>query len=509
MEIIKSDIVSLHGAVVSMQGGRTENQDDYAFLDTPLGFLLVVCDGMGGGPGGKTASYIAKYEISKTLLDCNPQTPREHAFKMAVARAHERLEAKMDENPSLSGMGSTFVAVLVNQQSVIIAHAGDSRCYLLRGRRCLYRSNDHSLVAELVRKKVMTEEEARQSPQSNVITRGLGSTKNQVPEIEEIPYCKGDRFVLCTDGVWGMMPQKDLLDRLNAKSDIQTIVSNLSTAIDKMGFLHGGHHDNHTLAMFEVETSSKLKPQRNWKQIGLWVMASCVAIFVLALCIWGILWLTGRNTNKERTALSGSTSAYTVGTQSSARTTQDASATYSSQEGEHTKAEDIKEENESLKQNSDTKVSIGKDSLLNAIRKNKAKEDPEATSQKDTAKTISDAPKESSSALSSETVQKIINRYNKAKDVAEPSVGEANKKLEPLHQEIKSLVKDLAEQTQKSEVYSTVEAIGRAVDYPENWYVDKNPDATTKRYGLTASSKKSIDKLINKLTELKTKFQHK
>ena len=105
---IKSNILLLHGFAESLQGGRAENQDDWAYLDTPLGFMLVLCDGMGGGPGGKTASYIAKYEIAQAVMGCNKQMPRQQALKVAFGRAQEALSRRMDEMPALAGMGATF-----------------------------------------------------------------------------------------------------------------------------------------------------------------------------------------------------------------------------------------------------------------------------------------------------------------------------------------------------------------------------------------------------------------
>ena len=109
---VTSRIVSLQGAVCSRLGGRPENQDDWGIFDTPLGCLLIVCDGMGGGPGGKTASYIVTQVIARTLLECSPQTSRFDALKMAVSKANDALYQKMDETPSLRGMGSTMVAIL-------------------------------------------------------------------------------------------------------------------------------------------------------------------------------------------------------------------------------------------------------------------------------------------------------------------------------------------------------------------------------------------------------------
>lgn len=286
MFIINSNIVKLHGAAESLQGGRPDNQDDLGFADTPLGFLFIVCDGMGGGPGGKTASYIAKYVIANTLSECDPQMPRDKAFKMAVSKANDALEEKMEQMPNLRGMGSTFVAVLINNESAMVAYAGDSRCYRMHGRYVLFRTKDHSLVGELVRKKALTEEQARTSPQSNVISRGLGSVSNHVPEICEIPYRKGDRFILCTDGVWGTMPQKQLVKWFSMNADSQQVVGRLSIEIDKIGKTKGGHYDNHTLAIIEMDCTSTKKDKWMLWSIGSIAALAFVVLLVIALVLF-------------------------------------------------------------------------------------------------------------------------------------------------------------------------------------------------------------------------------
>ena len=256
---VKSDLIHLTGGGNSCQGGRPENQDDWGFLDTPLGFLLVVCDGMGGGPGGKTASEVAKKAFAQCIHSSNEHATPEETLKMAVAKAQEAIEQRASQDPSLTGMGSTLVALLVNKDQAWIAHLGDSRCYQMRGRRMVFRTKDHSLVGELVQYKTLTEEQARTSPQSNVITRALGSTANHVAEIESVPYCKGDRFVLCTDGVWGIMPQEQLLSRFAATPDAGVMADNLSKEIDNIGFATDGHHDNHTLAVVDMGENSNIQ----------------------------------------------------------------------------------------------------------------------------------------------------------------------------------------------------------------------------------------------------------
>ncbi len=256
---IQSQRYQLNGVAISMQGGRPENQDDLGWVDTPLGFLLVVCDGMGGGPGGKTASYIVKTVFLTEMFNSSPQASCVEALKRAVSRADDALTSKMEEQPQLKGMGSTLVAVLINHQSAFVVHLGDSRCYQIRSGRVVFRTQDHSLVGELVKNKSLTEEQARTSPQSNIIMRGLGNTRNHVPEIEEIPFRDGDRLLLCTDGVWGIMPHEELVQRLTFPQDLSSLVGNLSAEIDQRGRAAGGHHDNFTLAAIELHMNSKLR----------------------------------------------------------------------------------------------------------------------------------------------------------------------------------------------------------------------------------------------------------
>lgn len=278
---ILSQKYRISGVAVTKQGGRPENQDDLGWAETPLGFLLVVCDGMGGGPGGKTASYIAKTEMMAVMMNSSHQASCVDALKKAVSQANEAIYRKMDEVHSLRGMGSTLVALLVNEHSAFVVHLGDSRCYQIRNGRIHYRSADHSLVGEMVRNKALTEEQARQSPQSNIIMRALGNTSNHAPEIVELPYRKGDRFLLCTDGVWGIMPHEQLVQRLTSMQDLESLASNLSAEIDQTGFALGGHHDNHTLAVVEMNNNSILKGKmEKISKIAIAILAVLLAISI-------------------------------------------------------------------------------------------------------------------------------------------------------------------------------------------------------------------------------------
>lgn len=289
---ITSSLFSLTGFAETRQGGRPENQDDFAFSDTPLGFLVVVCDGMGGGPGGKTASSVAKAEIVRSLMHATPQMSISEALCQAAAAADSALKAYIARDQRLAGMGSTFVAILIRQSSAIIAHAGDSRCYRLHRGRMVFRTRDHSLVGELVRKRALTEEQARTSPQSNLITRGLGSVSNTQPDVDIVPYCRGDRFVLCTDGVWGIMEQSQLLSRFREMKNLSTDVPRMADEIDRIGFGQGGHHDNHTFAVIDMEANSTLKDSLSLRLLQpRMLMIASALVLLLFIGVGSIAWL--------------------------------------------------------------------------------------------------------------------------------------------------------------------------------------------------------------------------
>ena len=301
---ITSSLFSLTGFAETRQGGRPENQDDFAFSDTPLGFLVVVCDGMGGGPGGKTASSVAKAEIVRSLMHATSQMSIQEALCQAAAAADAALKAYIAHDQRLAGMGSTFVAILIRQSSAIIAHAGDSRCYRLHRGRMVFRTRDHSLVGELVRKRALTEEQARTSPQSNLITRGLGSVSNTQPDVDIVPYCRGDRFVLCTDGVWGIMEQSLLVSRFRNMQDLSTDVPRMADEIDRIGFGQGGHHDNHTFVVIDMEANSTLKDSLSLRllQPRMLMIASALAL-LLFIGVGSIAWLC--STSKSSTFVGG------------------------------------------------------------------------------------------------------------------------------------------------------------------------------------------------------------
>lgn len=238
-------------------GGRTENQDFYGSAQTKFGELIIVCDGMGGHNGGRHAAEKAVQIIIKEVTKSNDTNPAK-ALQGAILKANEAIWQESATNASLKGMGSTVVALLVTPEKAICCHLGDSRVYHLRKEKVLHRTSDHSLVFDLVRQVRITEEHARLSDKSNVITRSLGIRPTvNVETTDNLSYHIGDRFFLCTDGIWSMIPESRLIEMISEEGNVESIITNLIDKINTIGIAHGGNHDNLTAALLEMETSSK------------------------------------------------------------------------------------------------------------------------------------------------------------------------------------------------------------------------------------------------------------
>lgn len=269
----------LQGCVDSRKGGRLENQDTCGYADTPLGFLAVVCDGMGGGPGGKLASS-ASVDAIINYVRLQPATtnPRK-ALEEALRIANQSLLNITAKKPALRGMGTTATILLLNERSAVAAHIGDSRIYQFRRGGKKFRTFDHSRVFERVRHGSLTEEQARLDIGSNIITRALGLPEDPRPDIAELPYEKGDRFMLCTDGVWGAMPEKELIKIVAGTPDINGAMESLFIHVDEIGMSCGNTHDNFSAIFVETSTNSILKEKMSTKTrnifIGLLLLCGC------------------------------------------------------------------------------------------------------------------------------------------------------------------------------------------------------------------------------------------
>lgn len=251
------------GFVDSRIGGRQENQDCAGVRDTAIGLLVVVCDGMGGMQGGQIASTTAVTTIMSFFENIDKQADPAMTLVKAINEANAQIIAKGQEDPNLRGMGTTVTALLKTPRSAIVAHVGDSRIYQFRGGKKVFRTFDHSMVFEMVKKKVLTEEQARLSAQSNVILKALGVKPEVEVECQEIPYLKGDRFVLCSDGFWGAMPEEDFIALVTKKTNANQVLTTTANKVEAIGKEKGGDYDNLTAAIVEIESNSKMQVKMN------------------------------------------------------------------------------------------------------------------------------------------------------------------------------------------------------------------------------------------------------
>lgn len=240
----------------SLIGGRAENQDCFQFSETEYGLLAVVCDGMGGPKGGKIAAEMAVKKVFECLQITKKDNPR-NKITTAITHANSYIFQFSRSEHGFYGMGTTITALLINENYAMSFHAGDSRIYHFRKGNILFRTFDHSQVFEMVRLGILSEEEARVSPLSNIITRALGTgDKVEVSVSDQLSYQKGDRFFLCTDGIWGVIPEIQLTRMVSIGKPLTEVITHLINYIDETGNEKGGMHDNMTGVVIEMQNNS-------------------------------------------------------------------------------------------------------------------------------------------------------------------------------------------------------------------------------------------------------------
>ncbi len=184
-------------------GNVREHNEDSMLVSSPL---FVVADGMGGHEAGEVASRIAVETMQQRI----PKKASPEALAASVLDANEAVLRGAADGTGRPGMGTTVTAALIYDDEVVIAQVGDSRAYLLHENELQRITRDHSLVADLIEQGRLTEEEARFHPQRSVITRALGSDVNMQPDIYSLRVEKGDRLILCSDGLSSMISDETI-----------------------------------------------------------------------------------------------------------------------------------------------------------------------------------------------------------------------------------------------------------------------------------------------------------
>lgn len=251
------------GGVTDVGRVRTNNEDCYQIVASLN--LFVLSDGMGGEAHGEIASALAVETVVKHCQDAesNPaarvlgavepnwsaQTKR---LSTAVHLANKNIFKSAEDHPDQHGMGATLTAVWISGAKLSIAHVGDSRAYLLRGGSLLQLTRDHSLVAEQVRRGILTAAEAEESDMQSVLLRALGAQEQIEVDAEEHTLFPRDLLLLCSDGLTRMVTEPEIAGTLQAETEPVRAAEKLIALANERG-----GPDNITVVIIRLEKESK------------------------------------------------------------------------------------------------------------------------------------------------------------------------------------------------------------------------------------------------------------
>ncbi|MDM8303351.1 Stp1/IreP family PP2C-type Ser/Thr phosphatase [Limosilactobacillus vaginalis] len=217
---------------------RKENQDRVAKFTAPDGTLLVVvADGIGGSRSGDVAAQITVDHLGRQFQAASPNSSLEAIrwFAREVQLINDEILQKSTENPKYQGMGTTLVAAIIFDQAMIVANIGDSRGYVLHDNLLTQVTIDHSLVNELVKHGDITEEEARNYPQNNIITRAIGVSADARIEVNCFDLGAGDQILLCSDGLSKMITREQMMGVLESDLSLTEKCSQLIKMANEAG----------------------------------------------------------------------------------------------------------------------------------------------------------------------------------------------------------------------------------------------------------------------------------
>jgi protein phosphatase len=225
-----AELQIVSGALTDVGRVRTNNEDCFRIV-APIG-LFVLSDGMGGEAHGEIASALAVETVVKHCLEeqdhpdarifgeTQPSwSAKTKRLASAVHLANKNIFDSAEEHPEQQGMGATLTAAWIDESKVSIAHIGDSRAYLLRSGSLQQLTSDHSLVAEQVRRGILTPAEAEESEMQSVLLRALGSHREIDVDAEEQALFERDILLLCSDGLTRMVTEPEIAGTLQAEPD--------------------------------------------------------------------------------------------------------------------------------------------------------------------------------------------------------------------------------------------------------------------------------------------------
>ena len=220
-------------------GNVRANKQDAPIVSEKLR-LYGVADGMGGHKGGEVASTSARDDL---LRELEGKTPSVATLSGAIEEVNRQIYHQQEHDDALTGMGTTLSVLWMSDNFVYIGHVGDSRVYLLRDGEFKQMTLDHSLVEQLVREGVLTEEEAQNHPMRNIITRAIGTDESVEVDVVVEERRKGDLWLACSDGLHGLVDDRQMRDALRQYAPEKAADVLLKAALD------AGGRDNVTLVI--------------------------------------------------------------------------------------------------------------------------------------------------------------------------------------------------------------------------------------------------------------------
>lgn len=276
----KSTPRTRRGAITPF-GSRTDigclrdHNEDSLVVAPPL---FAVADGMGGHAAGEIASEIAISVLAERV----PEHPDGEALARIVEEANREVLRASHDGRGREGMGTTMTAAMLEGERLIIAQVGDSRAYLMHQGKLQQLTRDHSLMADMIEAGQLTPEEARTHPQRSVITRALGSDPHLQPDIYEINVETGDRLLVCSDGLSGMVCDADLESTMRRIQDPQRCATQLVNEA-----IAAGGHDNVTVIVADVAGYAEVRRKKMARKTKLFI-AFIIALF--AIIVAGTAW---------------------------------------------------------------------------------------------------------------------------------------------------------------------------------------------------------------------------
>lgn len=270
------------GALTSF-GSRTDigclrDHNEDSLVVTPP--LFAVADGMGGHAAGEVASEIAV----RVLSELAPEHPDGEALGRAIEETNRAVIQAAREGRGRQGMGTTMTAAMLEGERLVIAQVGDSRAYLLHQGKLQQLTRDHSLMADMIEAGQLTPEEARTHPQRSVITRALGSDAHLHPDIYEINVETGDRLLICSDGLSGMIFDDQIENTLRRVQDPQRCASQLVNEA-----IAAGGHDNVTVIVADVTGYAEVRRKKLARKTKLSI---ALVLVLFAAIVAGAAWGT-------------------------------------------------------------------------------------------------------------------------------------------------------------------------------------------------------------------------